>query len=243
MANASSVGLYELIWGDHGDEYSVPADKMAYYQGKLKGYMAAQLQGAGEMGIGGGAVLATGGAAAPLAAPVALHGLGVEATAIIQIEKTEEIISNLQAEYAYMSSFENGGEGGSNSSSETHNNAKFRELREKFIQEERSSISDKNGDLKAEVINNSDQIMNGNELDNEKLRELLTADGSNISDWNKMSYQIRQHLNPKGVGTSKESVIDIHYNYNKNTNKFFIYDYKSKLPGDYFKKTVSLPKE
>jgi RHS repeat-associated protein len=107
-ANASSVGLFDFLGGDKLDNYSTLADKIAYLNGKLKGYYNVKLQAAGEMGAGGGALLTTGwtGVGAAVSGTVALHGLAVEATADIQISKTQELLNNLKVEYAYTSSFE-----------------------------------------------------------------------------------------------------------------------------------------
>jgi RHS repeat-associated protein len=115
---------------------------------------------------------------------------------------------------------------------EAHNAASYEKLQTRLRTQERTSILKENGTLRPEVIKASSEIMNGSQLNNKSLINNLTKDGSNIADWNKMSYIIKQQ-SPAG-----EKSIDIHYYYNSRTGAtYFDEDYKTKLSTNYFEQT------
>ncbi|MBO9204407.1 hypothetical protein J7I42_29230 [Niastella sp. MAH-29] len=105
MANAMSVGLYNRFGGFNLDDYTDPIDQLAYLNGQLKGSYGVQMLARTEIGAGGAGMLSTGwtGIGAAGSGFVMLHGVAVEATAIIDIGKTQELINNLRTEMVYMS--------------------------------------------------------------------------------------------------------------------------------------------
>ena len=101
-------------------------------------------------------------------------------------------------------------------------------LKDALTFEEKSSLFNEDGSLKQEVLDNSVSIISGGELNNEKVVEALTADGSDINDWSKMSFKT-------GSGKNK---VDIHFYYNSKTGQTnYTWDYKSKLSKDYLNQT------
>ena len=120
-------------------------------------------------------------------------------------------------------------------SNEAHNAYKFEQYKRDLAKQEQQSITNADGSLKVEIVKESSPIINGTEL-NKDLKNELTKDGSKLSDWNKMSYTIRQQT-PAG-----EKAYEVHYYYNSVTEKFYFdQDYKVKLPGNYYETTPPNP--
>jgi RHS repeat-associated protein len=96
LANANLMGAWEMF-GDDLDIYVDENEKLAYLQGRLAGNVAALLQSKIEVGGSGGLLLASGGTAAPAAAGIAIHGVGVSVIAAIDIAATLKSLYRLQA--------------------------------------------------------------------------------------------------------------------------------------------------
>ncbi|TDC14648.1 RHS repeat-associated core domain-containing protein, partial [Kribbella albertanoniae] len=86
---------------------------------------------------------------------------------------------------------------------------------------EAASITTDAGYLKAEVIDASDRIIDGEDLGNPAVIRALTADGSDIADWGK--YSTKTYRSPSGP-------FQVHFYYNSVTGRMnYDIDYKSKL--------------
>ncbi len=85
IANANTVGLYDLFGGNHTDDYNTPEIKAAYLRGRLVGDAFSMAQGDIEIKGGLTAAVATGGETLGVGAAggvvVALHGAGTGAVA------------------------------------------------------------------------------------------------------------------------------------------------------------------
>ncbi|MEV7630484.1 RHS repeat-associated core domain-containing protein [Actinoplanes sp. NPDC089786] len=85
------------------------------------------------------------------------------------------------------------------------------------------SIFNPSGGLKREVIDSSEKIMLGENMNSAYVRRTLTADGSKLADWGK--YSARGH-GPDGKH------YDVHFYYNSRTRAVnYDFDYKVKLGG------------
>jgi RHS repeat-associated protein len=93
-------------------------------------------------------------------------------------------------------------------------------LRAQLIFEEANSIFTESGTLKPEVIKNSRAIISGNELKNPDVINALTKNGSNISDWAKMSTETFK--SPSGD-------FQVHFYQNIGTGEVSTYEMKVKF--------------
>ncbi len=102
------------------------------------------------------------------------------------------------------------------------NSAKYQKMKKDLAKQEMSSIFNSDGTMTNEAISKSTPIMNGTQLNNTNLKNNLTADGSSLADWNKMSYTVK-------TGVDGKQQFDVHYYYNSKTQKaYYGEDYKSK---------------
>uniref|UniRef100_UPI004046A501 hypothetical protein n=1 Tax=Streptomyces fradiae TaxID=1906 RepID=UPI004046A501 len=90
-------------------------------------------------------------------------------------------------------------------------------LADKLRTESAYSIFDEDGFLAAEAIADSQRVIPGEKIGNPVVRDLMTADGSDLRDWGK--YSTRTHQSPYGD-------FQVHYYYNPETGKILLYDYK-----------------
>jgi len=83
LANANTVGLYDLFGGNHTESYNTIDEKESYLRGRIVGDAIGAGQGVSEVEGGSGLALATGwtGVGALTGVGVALHGAGVGAVA------------------------------------------------------------------------------------------------------------------------------------------------------------------
>jgi RHS repeat-associated protein len=99
LANANTIGMYDLFGGNHTSSYEDPQDQAAYLRGRLAGDIAAGAQATTEINAGGGAALATavetGGVGLLAGGVVALHGAGVGAIATADAAKTLKLLYQL----------------------------------------------------------------------------------------------------------------------------------------------------
>ncbi|WP_244188374.1 contractile injection system protein, VgrG/Pvc8 family [Paenibacillus kribbensis] len=75
--------------------------------------------------------------------------------------------------------------------------------------------------LKEDVLSNSDVIIKGEDLWDEKARSILTSDGSKIEDWAKMTSK-QQYETPYGKG-------EVHFYQNQKTGEISPFDIKQKV--------------
>ncbi|MDQ0046843.1 hypothetical protein J2T18_001115 [Paenibacillus polymyxa] len=75
--------------------------------------------------------------------------------------------------------------------------------------------------LKEDVLSNSDVIIKGEDLWDEKARSILTSDGSKIEDWAKMTSK-QQYETPHGKG-------EVHFYQNQKTGEISPFDIKQKV--------------
>ncbi|PZT51911.1 hypothetical protein DN757_30195, partial [Paenibacillus silvae] len=75
--------------------------------------------------------------------------------------------------------------------------------------------------LKEDVSSNSDVIIKGEDLWDDKARKILTSDGSKIEDWAKMTSK-QQYDTPYGKG-------EIHFYQNQKTGNINSFDIKLKV--------------
>ncbi|MGN8231306.1 contractile injection system protein, VgrG/Pvc8 family [Paenibacillus polymyxa] len=75
--------------------------------------------------------------------------------------------------------------------------------------------------LKKDVLSNSDVIIKGEDLWDEKARRILTSDGSNVEDWAKMTSK-QQYETPYGKG-------EVHFYQNQKTGDISPFDIKLKV--------------
>lgn len=119
-----------------------------------------------------------------------------------------------------------------NRNNEAHNAFIFEEYKADLRTQELSSIYKSEGFLKQEMVNSSTVAMRGTQLTNKETISYLTGDGSKISDWNKMSFVIKQQTK------TGEKTYDLHYYYNSRTGTIKSdIDYKVKLKEDHFRQT------
>ncbi|WEH34789.1 DUF6531 domain-containing protein [Streptomyces sp. AM 4-1-1] len=90
-------------------------------------------------------------------------------------------------------------------------------LAEQLRRESAGSIFNENGRLTPEAITDSRRVIDGEKIGNPAVREAMTSDGSNLSDWGK--YTTRTHQSPYGD-------FQVHYYYNPETGRVLNYDYK-----------------
>jgi hypothetical protein len=90
-------------------------------------------------------------------------------------------------------------------------------LANQLRRESAESIFNESGWLTPQAIADSREVINGSDIGNPQVRELMTSDGSNLSDWGK--YSTRTHQSPYGD-------FQVHYYYNPVTERVLNYDYK-----------------
>ncbi|MDR3715621.1 MAG: hypothetical protein P4L51_22655 [Puia sp.] len=83
LANANTVGLYDVFGGNHLSSYEDTYEQAAYLHGRMVGDAAGMVQGGQEITSGGAFALATAetGGGAIAGGSVALHGAGMELVA------------------------------------------------------------------------------------------------------------------------------------------------------------------
>lgn len=92
-------------------------------------------------------------------------------------------------------------------------------LKQQLSFKETTSIFEKNGTLKQEIVSKSSKIIDGKNLKNQTLVENLQKTGGNINDWGK--YESASFQSPTGK-------FKVHFYYNKVTKAtYFDADYKS----------------
>ncbi|WP_079193211.1 putative T7SS-secreted protein [Streptomyces sp. CB02488] len=95
--------------------------------------------------------------------------------------------------------------------------AEGQRLAEQLRRESAGSIFNENGWLTPDAIADSRRVIDGEKIGNPAVREAMTSDGSNLSDWGK--YTTRTHQSPYGD-------FQVHYYYNPETGRVLNYDYK-----------------
>lgn len=75
--------------------------------------------------------------------------------------------------------------------------------------------------IKDETLSNSEKIINGEDLWDQKAKDILTSDGSNLKDWYKMESDF-EYTTEYGKGK-------IHYYKNVETGKVSPFDIKMKI--------------
>ncbi|WP_079149567.1 putative T7SS-secreted protein [Streptomyces sp. EN27] len=95
--------------------------------------------------------------------------------------------------------------------------AEGQRLAEQLRRESAGSIFNENGWLTPEAITDSRRVIDGEKIGNPAVREAMTSDGSNLSDWGK--YTTKTHQSPYGD-------FQVHYYYNPETGRVLNYDYK-----------------
>ena len=92
-------------------------------------------------------------------------------------------------------------------------------LKKQLSFKEAEAIFNKNGTLKAEVIEKSKQIIKGEQLNNKKLLSELEKQGGNLKDWGK--YETQSFKSPAGE-------FKMHFYHNPKLNKtYYDMDYKA----------------
>ncbi|MFI1763560.1 putative T7SS-secreted protein [Streptomyces sp. NPDC020800] len=91
------------------------------------------------------------------------------------------------------------------------------QLADQLRAETAGSVFNKEGWLAPEAIKESRLLIPGEDLGNEEVRQLMTSDGSNLSDWGK--YATPTYPSPYGD-------FQVHYYYNPATGRTLKYDYK-----------------
>ncbi|MFE2493920.1 putative T7SS-secreted protein [Streptomyces scopuliridis] len=95
--------------------------------------------------------------------------------------------------------------------------AEGQRLADQLRRESADSIFNENGWLTPQAIADSRRVIDGEKLGNPVVRDLMTSDGSHLSDWGK--YTTRTHQSPYGD-------FQVHYYYNPETGRVLNYDYK-----------------
>ncbi len=99
LANANSLGLYDIFGGNHLSSYGEPQEQAAYLRGRVAGDVAAGAQATNEIEAGGGVALTTGvetvGFGAIVGGAIALHGAGAGAVAVVDAAKSLKILYQL----------------------------------------------------------------------------------------------------------------------------------------------------
>ncbi|WP_107097266.1 DUF6531 domain-containing protein, partial [Streptomyces sp. NBRC 110028] len=95
--------------------------------------------------------------------------------------------------------------------------AEGKQLADRLRRESADSLFNENGWLTPQAIAESRRIISGDDIGNPAVRNHMTSDGSNLSDWGK--YTTRTHQSPYGD-------FQVHYYYNPETGRILNYDYK-----------------
>ncbi|MFI1864382.1 putative T7SS-secreted protein [Streptomyces jumonjinensis] len=110
-----------------------------------------------------------------------------------------------------------GKEGKDTNENFTPGSAEGQQLADQLRRESAESIFNENGWLTPQAITDSRRVIAGEDIGNPVVRDLMTSDGSQLSDWGK--YSTRTHQSPYGD-------FQVHYYYNPETGRALNYDYK-----------------